>query len=263
MADPVWGLLAKSQDDSETIEEAIVRLIGEHETDAGAHTGAGESLETHKTQDTIDHKADSIVPDKLSQVEVFLQTLFESLDSWQTQGTIINGLNRLTVTYRGDDSLDKYVYNEEVVFSQDSVSSKILNNYYQNEFSYSYNYYTADLYFGLGISDSAVPMARSLCWKIVDGVLSSGYGNDDTLVWESHGALAENDRHTVRILTDEVLEEAYFYLDSVLVRTVDISEMADPTLGTWGVYADDVGGTLNSQFLTITFYYLMWSRERQ
>ncbi len=35
MADPVWGLLQKAQDDPETIEEAIVRLIGEHEADAG------------------------------------------------------------------------------------------------------------------------------------------------------------------------------------------------------------------------------------
>jgi len=65
MANPVWGQLEKAQDDDETIEEAIARLIAEHETDAGAHTGAGESLETHKAQDVIDHKAESILNDKL------------------------------------------------------------------------------------------------------------------------------------------------------------------------------------------------------
>jgi len=65
MAEPVWGQLAKAQDDQETIEEALVRLIGEHETDSGAHTGAGGALETHKTQVVVDHPAGSIVEDKL------------------------------------------------------------------------------------------------------------------------------------------------------------------------------------------------------
>ena len=65
MAESVWGQLAKAQDDPETIEEAIARLIAEHETNAGAHTGAGEALETHKTQVIVDHPAGSIVEDKL------------------------------------------------------------------------------------------------------------------------------------------------------------------------------------------------------
>lgn len=68
MADPVWGQLAKAQDNPETIEGAIVRLIAEHEADAGAHTGTGESLETHKTQETVDHPVGSIVADKESKI---------------------------------------------------------------------------------------------------------------------------------------------------------------------------------------------------
>jgi len=65
MANPVWGQLEKAQDDAETIEEAVARLIAEHEADAGAHTGTGESLETHKTQETVDHPAGSVVADKI------------------------------------------------------------------------------------------------------------------------------------------------------------------------------------------------------
>jgi hypothetical protein len=82
MADPVWGQLAKAQDDSETIEEAIVRLIGEHESDAGAHTGAGESLETHKSQEIVDHPAGSILIDKETFTEVVTRYAFESIDNW-------------------------------------------------------------------------------------------------------------------------------------------------------------------------------------
>lgn len=73
MADPVWGALAKAQDNNETIEEAIVRLITAHEADAGAHTGSGESLETHKTQDIVDHPAGSIVSDKIPAGQLSLE----------------------------------------------------------------------------------------------------------------------------------------------------------------------------------------------
>lgn len=88
MADPVWGQLAKAQDNPETIEEAIVRLIAEHETNAGAHTGPGESLETHKTQETVDHPVGSVVADKESNTETLTKCFFESLDSWTTTGSV-------------------------------------------------------------------------------------------------------------------------------------------------------------------------------
>lgn len=65
MADPAWGMLQKSMDDDETIEEAISRLITAHEGDPEAHLGAGESLETHRQNDIIDHPAGSIMPDKV------------------------------------------------------------------------------------------------------------------------------------------------------------------------------------------------------
>jgi len=37
MSIPTWGMLEKSQVDSETIEEAIARLIDEHNEDEEAH----------------------------------------------------------------------------------------------------------------------------------------------------------------------------------------------------------------------------------
>ena len=88
MADPVWGLLQKAQDDPETIEEAIVRLITAHEADAGAHTGAGESLETHKAQDIIDHKAGSVLADKDTMTEFVIKDDLKSLTGWQQTGDI-------------------------------------------------------------------------------------------------------------------------------------------------------------------------------
>jgi len=90
MADPVWGNLAKAQDDDETIEEAIARLIAVHETDPDAHTGAGESLETHKSQEVIDHPAGSVVDDKPKINKFSVQSSWESLDGWTQAGINFN-----------------------------------------------------------------------------------------------------------------------------------------------------------------------------
>lgn len=78
---PLWGSLQKAQDDPETIEEAIARLIGEHESDPEAHLGEGESLEQHKTEGMIDHPAGSVATDKLPQARL-VASVFESLDGW-------------------------------------------------------------------------------------------------------------------------------------------------------------------------------------
>jgi hypothetical protein len=65
MAEPLWGELAKSLDSNETIEQAITRIVSEHNDDTEAHLGAGQSLNSHKTETIIDHPAHSIVMDKI------------------------------------------------------------------------------------------------------------------------------------------------------------------------------------------------------
>lgn len=70
MAVSVWGLLDKSLVDDETIEEAIARLIAAHEADETSHLGVGESLQSHKASEVIDHVVDSIIEDKIKDGEV-------------------------------------------------------------------------------------------------------------------------------------------------------------------------------------------------
>jgi len=65
-----WGLLAKSQIDNETIEEAIARLIAVHNEDETAHLGSGQSLQSHKASEIIDHVVASIVADKIKNGEI-------------------------------------------------------------------------------------------------------------------------------------------------------------------------------------------------
>lgn len=66
MAITLWGLLPKSAVDDETIEEAIDRLILAHNEDETSHLDTGQSLQSHKASEIIDHIANSIIEDKIA-----------------------------------------------------------------------------------------------------------------------------------------------------------------------------------------------------
>jgi len=83
MADPVWGQLAKAQDDAQTIEQAIDAAIAAHNDDPDAHLAAGQSIDVHRTNEMIDHPAGSVAVDKFSNA-ILLMTSFESVDAWLT-----------------------------------------------------------------------------------------------------------------------------------------------------------------------------------
>lgn len=75
--EPNWGMLAKNQEDPETIEEAIERLIDVHNEDETSHIGEGRSLEQHKASEVIDHPALSLVADKYSDGSVgFIKNIY-------------------------------------------------------------------------------------------------------------------------------------------------------------------------------------------
>jgi len=65
-----WGQLPKSQDDPEKIEEAIRRIVEEHNQDETAHQGEGQALNLHKTSEVIDHLIKSIVRDKIADFAI-------------------------------------------------------------------------------------------------------------------------------------------------------------------------------------------------
>jgi hypothetical protein len=96
-----WGLLQKSQEDDETIEEAIARLIVEHNENEEAHTAEGQSLQSHKASEVIDHLANSIVSDKVLSFQITSKQLnrskrfqfppLESIDAYDYGSTPTNG----------------------------------------------------------------------------------------------------------------------------------------------------------------------------
>lgn len=108
-----WGSLLKSQISAEKIEEAIARMIQLHENDANAHIEEGESLQSHKASEIIDHLANSIIADKMKEWEIIKLagnfkrsdfhwfTFFESVDGYYTTpigtGTTTVKTNKVTL----------------------------------------------------------------------------------------------------------------------------------------------------------------------
>lgn len=121
-----WGMLAKSQIDNETIEQAIARLILAHNENEEAHLGAGQSLQSHKASEIIDHIVASIVADKIAlgvvsgdkidSKQLVFNPTFESIDAWdQTkEGTGANIFLELgSLVLRCGDTY----YNKTILFA--------------------------------------------------------------------------------------------------------------------------------------------------
>lgn len=82
----VWGLLAKSLTDSETIEEMVDRKIAEHEQDPESHMGEGESIDVHRKTEIVDHLAGSVLNDKFTMNEFSFVSNFRDLTNFSTYG---------------------------------------------------------------------------------------------------------------------------------------------------------------------------------
>jgi len=96
MAAVTWGQLAKSLIDPQLIEQAIAEAIKQHNEDETALLGAGQSLQSHKASEIIDHLVNSVVADKIKDFQIdlkkftathmFIFTTFDSLDGWEQGG---------------------------------------------------------------------------------------------------------------------------------------------------------------------------------
>ena len=96
MVNPVWGQLNKDFDNPQKIEQRIAEMIEAHESDPEAHLGVGESLETHRANEVIDHLAFSVLDDKLALDENKIEVLFNSLSGiTKTGGVEQDGINTI------------------------------------------------------------------------------------------------------------------------------------------------------------------------
>lgn len=230
MSLPVWGSLQKAQDDSETIEEAIERIVQEHDDDANAHLDTGQSLKSHKASEIIDHLALSIVQDKIGDGEISLQKLLadhrilisamESLDGWVVGGNQVLDFGCLRIYTDATSNDYSYAYVvpsywtgldwDKDFFWQSTIKLLATTN--------------QQIYFGVGGSDYIggysgagfyVDDGDLYCYHAVD----SGGGYSYT-TFQITG-ITLTDWHTYRIIFDETAGELSFYIDGVLKKTFD------------------------------------------
>ncbi len=220
MSVPNWGLLAKSQEDNETIEQAIARLIAVHEADETSHLGTGESLQSHKASEIIDHAARSIVFDKLTADQLIYSTSFENENAFTTIGTpdfVFPGFNLHPNTTTFANRSEVYIQAEDRGLLYDTSKAMI--------FQFSFSGVTlsgGDFRFMAGgfVNTNA---NKGLGLEMVDGVARFFFAEIDgsNITYLSWPGFVADDQYIVRIEYDPVTEKAYFYINNVLLGDLD------------------------------------------
>lgn len=68
MANPyIWSGLDRAVNDPTKIDEAIGEAVAAHNDDPDAHLGPNQALESHRASEIIDHRAESVVNDKIAR----------------------------------------------------------------------------------------------------------------------------------------------------------------------------------------------------
>ncbi len=225
MALPVWGNLAKSQVDEETVEEAIDRLIQAHKDDPDAHIETGQSLEAHKASEVIDHLADSIVDDKVAVFELgreklnldkmYIRPNFESLDAWFSSG---DGSATLQL---GGALLESGATdgNQHQIGSDSNILGIRFDS---RDFAF-------ETIARLGLTTDVIAEwwvgelgSNSWGWKYEDGVFSAHWFRNTTEYTEVISGVSSFPKHTFRIAATSG-EKAEFFVDGVLEYTEEVN----------------------------------------
>jgi len=230
MAEPVWGLLPKAQDNAQTIDEAIASAISTHEADSEAHTGTGESLETHKSQEIIDHPAGSVLVDKHTNTEWLLDTTFQSLTNWSTTGDInIADLTGITMYVEWGATDTSRIYSVANFIS--NFFDKDFNMMYQVMFRWDGTNSHINAWFGF--FDTYDTSADGFGFQIRDGALYATVGCGGSLLDEEIAGIDIAEAHIYRAQYNAEANEVEFFIDGTLMETI-----TRPTGSSW---ADDRG----------------------
>lgn len=115
-----WGMVPKSQSNPDTIDDQIDADIIAHNADESAHLAAGQSLQSHKAAEIIDHLARSVVRDKLIFDRFTIDEHFATIDAWvKSAGVYLDQISQMSLTTSGGSGDVQYTY----IQPGDSMSS--------------------------------------------------------------------------------------------------------------------------------------------
>ena len=251
----VWGLLAKSAIDDETIEEAINRLIAVHEADATAHVGAGESLESHKNSDVIDHVIGSVVADKLTMSEIDVYTDFGSLAGWTPTGDYDIGFYpgiRLGSDYPSANGtrLNSVEGFAEQVFN---LSKDFLIEW--SGLISDSNYST--FFIGLANADYPASGDTMVGFKLINGVIKGVFGKGATFYQTSAFTGDISTPNLYRVQYNATTKIFSFYVNGSLLGSYDASAESGTAICYFRLSLKEI----QENFVTIYVYYFRASRK--
>lgn len=249
----VWGNLNKSQSDSEYIETAISRLISAHESDPDAHLGEGDSLQSHKASEIIDHIAGSVVADKIGNAEFVASSVFSVADGWiQIGGTFTRAFPSLTIEDGSTLHQCWKLYSEGAFqFSELSMENDVMFQTVLRLTDADHVNFT----FGLCYK-SAYNVFDGVGFDSTDGSLSArlkaGSNNFTIAISGVDMSLV----HCYRIQIDSALQKIYFFVDGEIKATItptDVSFGIDMYIGFYNY------NTLALTYSFITLYSVTFS----
>lgn len=215
-----WEHLPKNNIDSETIEQAIVRIVTAHNEDNTAHMAEGQSIDVHRKTGIIDHKAGSILADKETMSEFKFYTTFETLDTWDKIGEVDN---------IGILGCKLYVESGVVNISSINVQSPTLGNFlntykdmmFQTLLSLDLGSGTYETRFGqiAGFNTGL----DGFGFRIINGVLKTYVGNGVFINEVSHNSISVSVPHIYRSQYVAGERKFYFFVDSVLIHTYTLN----------------------------------------
>jgi len=223
----VWGLLPKSQIDSELIEEAIARMIAEHNEDETAHLGEGQSLQSHKASEIIDHVVNSIIADKIRNREIPIEKLtdfnylrysfsLETLDCWDTSSGVFIYGGRMGLSTGGAINTVCYADSKNYIRT-------IATKFFKAQMVFRLGYTTKQLAYIVVGSDSIDGDEQQNCgFKIVDNkiyALHSRTNGVTTTEYTTEIETLEADKIYIGRVVFYPGEKIEFYLNDVLKAT--------------------------------------------
>jgi len=219
MSTEVWGNLPKSQDDPELIEGAINRLISAHEADPDAHLGPGESLETHRQNEVLDHPAQSVLADKFNSYNMVEGRYTIGLMDYTDQTGTAD--HRKTSLYVGLSAQSEYKgYLSSSYFLDDGGTLDIsfyVNIQAQADDTAMFGFFFDD--------DDEFPGPRI---DNVEGTWYIRYYDDEyVLRGEAEFAVTTNLKGTCRFVWDDVAKLFQFYWQGVKVFELDLNDLTD------------------------------------
>ena len=213
-----WQMLNRNQVDSELIEEAVDRIVAQHNANPEAHLGTGEALQSHKAEVIIDHVAGSVLADKMSNSESFLNCNFESFDFWATYGnTDYESIGLAAIITVDDDPLTSGFYSS--LFSSGDIIDWTKNLMVQ------FSFWLDSAIFGtavLGLTGYyQTSQVKGFGFMVENGSLKGYWGNGTTLTKTAGLGISTYSEHVYRAYYDAFLQNVKYYVDGVYVATIE------------------------------------------